>query len=65
MYAHAFLNGDSEWTEDGELWVQYVSAVPSTRQDAISLGVGYLFQKWFVTWWPSNPRAPNLAEEAQ
>jgi hypothetical protein len=28
----------SEWTEDGELWVQYVSAVPSTRADAISLG---------------------------
>mmetsp|Transcript_21928 Transcript_21928/g.52035 ORF Transcript_21928/g.52035 Transcript_21928/m.52035 type:complete len:245 (+) Transcript_21928:57-791(+) len=27
-----------EWTEDGELWVQYVSAVPATRSDAISLG---------------------------
>jgi len=27
-----------EWTEDGELWVQYVSAQPATRSDAISLG---------------------------
>ncbi|KAJ1472447.1 axonemal dynein light chain-domain-containing protein [Baffinella frigidus] len=27
-----------EWTEDGELWVQYVSAQPPTRADAIALG---------------------------
>ena len=27
-----------EWTEDGELWVQYVSAQPATRSDAIALG---------------------------
>ena len=27
-----------EWTEDGELWVQYVSAQPPTRSDAIALG---------------------------
>eukprot|EP00802_Teleaulax_amphioxeia_P016254 Tamp_16368.p1 GENE.Tamp_16368~~Tamp_16368.p1 ORF type:complete len:257 (+),score=83.07 Tamp_16368:42-773(+) len=27
-----------EWTEDGELWVQFVSAQPATRSDAISLG---------------------------
>lgn len=27
----------SEWTEDGQLWVQYVSSTPATRSDVISL----------------------------
>jgi dynein light intermediate chain len=26
-----------EWTEDGQLWVQYVSATPATRSDVIQL----------------------------
>ena len=26
-----------EWTEDGQLWVQYVSSVPSTRHDVVNL----------------------------
>jgi len=26
-----------EWTEDGQLWVQYVSSTPATRQDVITL----------------------------
>jgi len=26
-----------EWTEDGQLWVQYVSATPATRLDVINL----------------------------
>lgn len=26
-----------EWTEDGQLWVQYVSSTPATRSDVISL----------------------------
>ncbi len=29
----------SEWTEDGQLWVQYVSSTPATRQDVITLQV--------------------------
>ena len=35
----AFFVLISEWTEDGELWVSYVSAAPPTRTDAITLGV--------------------------
>lgn len=27
----------SEWTEDGQLWVQYVSSTPATRSDVITL----------------------------
>jgi dynein light intermediate chain len=27
----------SEWTEDGQLWVQYVSSTPATRLDVINL----------------------------
>eukprot|EP01084_Bolivina_argentea_P258635 436116_1 len=26
-----------EWTEDGQLWVQYVSSVPATRHDVVGL----------------------------
>merc|ERR1711966_529630 len=26
-----------EWTEDGQLWIQYVSSTPATRLDVISL----------------------------
>jgi len=26
-----------EWTEDGQLWVQYVSSTPATRLDVINL----------------------------
>jgi len=26
-----------EWTEDGQLWVQYVSSVPATRHDVVNL----------------------------
>ena len=26
-----------EWTEDGQLWVQYVSSVPATRHDIVNL----------------------------
>jgi dynein light intermediate chain len=26
-----------EWTEEGQLWVQYVSSTPSTRLDVINL----------------------------
>ena len=28
-----------EWTEDGQLWVQYVSSTPATRLDVINLQV--------------------------
>ncbi|KAF8065543.1 IDA4 [Scenedesmus sp. PABB004] len=28
---------EMEWTEDGQLWVQYVSSTPATRLDVISL----------------------------
>jgi dynein light intermediate chain, axonemal len=28
---------DREWTEDGQLWVQYVSSTPATRLDVINL----------------------------
>ena len=27
----------SEWTEEGQLWVQYVSSTPATRLDVINL----------------------------
>jgi hypothetical protein len=27
----------SEWTEDGKLWVQYVSSTPATRLDVVTL----------------------------
>jgi dynein light intermediate chain len=27
----------SEWTEEGQLWVQYVSSTPATRSDVIAL----------------------------
>jgi len=33
-----------EWTEDGQLWVQYVSSTPATRSDVITLQE-YLDQK--------------------
>lgn len=26
-----------EWTDDGQLWVQYVSSTPATRLDVINL----------------------------
>jgi dynein light intermediate chain len=26
-----------EWTEDGQLWIQYVSSTPATRLDVINL----------------------------
>jgi len=26
-----------EWTEEGQLWVQYVSSTPATRLDVINL----------------------------
>jgi dynein light intermediate chain len=26
-----------EWTEDGQLWVQYVSSTPATRSEVIAL----------------------------
>ena len=26
-----------EWTEDGQLWVQYVSSTPATRLDVVNL----------------------------
>lgn len=26
-----------EWTEDGQLWVQYASSTPATRLDVINL----------------------------
>jgi len=29
-----------EWTEDGQLWIQYVSSTPATRLDVINLQVG-------------------------
>ena len=29
----------SEWTSDGQLWVQYVSSTPATRLDVINLQV--------------------------
>lgn len=28
-----------EWTEDGQLWVQYVSSTPATRLDVVNLQV--------------------------
>merc|ERR1712072_1221881 len=28
-----------EWTEDGQLWVQYVSSTPATRLDVIAFGM--------------------------
>ena len=28
---------DREWTEDGQLWVQYVSSTPATRLDVINV----------------------------
>jgi len=28
-----------EWTEDGQLWIQYVSSTPATRLDVINLQV--------------------------
>ena len=31
------LPNDREWTEDGQLWVQYVSSTPATRLDVINL----------------------------
>lgn len=30
-------SGHREWTEDGQLWVQYVSSTPATRLDVINL----------------------------
>lgn len=33
----SFLRLFSEWTEDGQLWVQYVSSTPATRSDVITL----------------------------
>lgn len=30
-------NFDREWTEDGQLWVQYVSSTPATRLDIVNL----------------------------
>ena len=27
----------SEWTDNGQLWVQYVASIPATRNDVISL----------------------------
>jgi dynein light intermediate chain len=32
-----FLNKLREWTEDGQLWVQYVSSTPATRLEVINL----------------------------
>jgi hypothetical protein len=32
---------DREWTEDGELWVQYVSSRKASRADVIQLQVVY------------------------
>ena len=31
------VHPNSEWTEEGQLWVQYVSSTPATRLDVISL----------------------------
>ena len=31
------LRCGSEWTEEGQLWVQYVSSTPATRLDVINL----------------------------
>lgn len=28
---------DREWTEDGQLWIQYVSSTPATRLDVVNL----------------------------
>ena len=37
-----------EWTEDGVLLVQYVSATPATRQDVITLQVIFINFIFFV-----------------
>ena len=38
MLIYAFSHTyNSEWTEEGQLWVQYVSSTPATRLDVISL----------------------------
>lgn len=34
---HRTFNGHREWTQDGQLWVQYVSSTPATRIDVINL----------------------------
>ena len=31
------VGGRREWTEDGQLWVQYVASTPATRLDVINL----------------------------
>ena len=37
--AFPLLHSCSEWTSDGQLWVQYVSSTPATRLDVINLQV--------------------------
>lgn len=39
MYGPCFSNFNThrEWTDDGQLWVQYVSSTPATRLDVTNL----------------------------
>ena len=39
QYSFINMRVRSEWTEDGQLWVQYVSSTPATRLDVINLQV--------------------------
>lgn len=32
-----FRDNNREWTDDGQLWVQYVSSTPATRLDVTNL----------------------------
>jgi len=37
IFFYLFPNNCREWTEDGQLWIQYVSSTPATRLDVINL----------------------------
>lgn len=37
VFTNIFFLSHREWTEDGQLWIQYVSATPATRSDVLNL----------------------------
>ncbi|RYH17340.1 hypothetical protein EON65_28760 [archaeon] len=37
MFLPLFFYVSREWTEDGQLWIQYVSSTPATRLDVVNL----------------------------
>ena len=55
----AFFGVDvREWTEDGQLWIQYVSSTPATRLDVINLQVLSFFSTP-----ASSDTVPHLQEQ--